>query len=229
MNIACPKIWITYFYIYRASQRPRASMCDSQFERHLELDLSEVMGHFSLKLSHWYYLTLMYCSFFLRIFTASSRGITLPTKVHIVKAMVFPVVMYRCESWTIKKAEHQNWCFQIVLLEKTLESPLDCKEIKLVNPKRNQSWIFIGRTDAGAETPIFWQPDMKSWLTGKDPVGKDDGKHWRQKEKGVAQDEMVRQCHWLSAREFEQTLGDSGGQRSLTCYSPWCHKELDTT
>ena len=128
------------------------------------------------------------------------------------------------ESWALK-----NWCFGTVVLEKTLASPSDSKEIKPVNPKGNKLWIFIGRTDAGAEAPIFWPPDMKSWLTGKDPVGKDDGKHWRQKEKGVALDEIVRQCLWLSAYEFEQTLGDSEGQGSLVCCSPWGHKESDTT
>ena len=113
-----------------------------------------------------------------------SRDITLPTKVCLVKAMVFPVVMYGCESWTIKK----NWCFWIVVLEKILESPLDCKEIKPVNPKGNQSWIFIGRTDAEAETPILWPPDMKNWLIWKDS---DAGKDWRQEEKGMTEDEMV--------------------------------------
>ena len=105
-----------------------------------------------------------------------SRDITLPTKVRLVKAMVFPVVMYGCESWTIKKAE--SWridAFELVL-EKTLESPLDCKEIQPVNPKGNQSWIFIGRTDAEAETPILWPPDAKNWLNGKDlDVGKIEG------------------------------------------------------
>ena len=97
-----------------------------------------------------------------------SRDITLQTKVHLVKSMVFPVVMYGCESWTIKKTwAPKNWCFSTVVLEKTLESPLDCKEIKPVNPKGNQTWIFI-RTDAEAETPILWPPDMKSQFTGKD-------------------------------------------------------------
>ena len=93
-----------------------------------------------------------------------SRDITLPTKVHLVKAMVFPVVMYGCESWTIKKAEHQpkNWCFWTVVLEKTLESHLDCKEIQPVHPKGNQSWIFIGRTDANAETSMLWPLDTKN-------------------------------------------------------------------
>ena len=105
-----------------------------------------------------------------------SRDITLPTKVHLVKAMVFPVVMYGWEldykeSWAPK-----NWCFWTMMLEKTLKSPLDCKEIKPVNPTENQSWIFIGSTDAEAEAPIFWPPDMKNWLIGKDP---DSGKDWK--------------------------------------------------
>ena len=90
-----------------------------------------------------------------------SRDITLPTKVHLVKAMVFPVVTYGCESWTIKKAE--PWCFWTVVLEKTLESSLDCKDFQPVNPKGNHSWIFIGRTDVEAEAPILWPPDAKSW------------------------------------------------------------------
>ena len=102
-----------------------------------------------------------------------NRDITLPTKVHLVKAMVFPVVMYGCESWTIKKAESEEWCFWIVVLEKLLESPLDCKEIQPVNPKGNQPWIFIGRTDAEAETPILvhlmWRTDSfeKTLMLGK--------------------------------------------------------------
>ena len=104
-----------------------------------------------------------------------SRDITLPTKVHLVKAMVFPVVMYGCESWTVKKAwAPKNWCFWTVVLEKTLESSLDYQEIKPIHPKENQSWIFIGRTDA--EAPILWPPDVKSWLNGKDA---DSGKDWR--------------------------------------------------
>ena len=106
-----------------------------------------------------------------------SRDITLPAKVFIVKPMVFPVVTYGCESWTIKKAEWalKNWCLHIVVLEKTLESPLDCKEIKTINPKGNQSCIFTRRTDAGAA--ILWSPNVKSQLTGKDPVlGKIEGK-----------------------------------------------------
>ena len=105
-----------------------------------------------------------------------SRDITLPTKVDLVKAMVFPVVMYGCDSWSIKKTE--RWkidAFELVL-EKTLESPLDSKEIESVIPKGNQSWIFIGRTDAEAETPILWPPDAKNWLIWKDL---DAGKDWR--------------------------------------------------
>ena len=107
------------------------------------------------------------------------------------------------ESWVPK-----NWCFRTVVLEKTLESPLDCREIKPVNPKENQSWIFIGRTDAEAETSILWPPDVKSWLTGKDP---DAGEFWRQEEKGMTEDEMVGWHHWLTGHEFEQAPGDGEG------------------
>ena len=110
------------------------------------------------------------------------------------------------------------------MLEKTLVSPLDSKKIKSVNPKGNQPWIFIGRTDA--EAPILWPPDAKSRLIGKDP---DAGKDWMQKEKGVTEDEKVGWHHWLSAHEFEQNLGDGDGQGSLVCSSPWGRKELDTT
>ena len=129
-----------------------------------------------------------------------SRNITLPTKVCLVKAMVIPVVMDGCESWTIKKAERRRidvfelWCWR-----KLFESRLDCKEIQPVNPKGNQSWIFTGRTDAEAETPKLWPPDEKSWLIGKDP---DAGKDWRQ-EKGTTEDEMVGWHHQLSGHEFE--------------------------
>ena len=112
------------------------------------------------------------------------------------------------------------------MLEKTLESPLDCKEIKQVNPKGNQPWIFIGRTDAKAETLILWPPDAKNWLTGKDPYA---GKDWGQEEKGTTEDEMVARHHWLNGCEFEQTLRDSEGPGSLVCCSPWDLKESDTT
>ena len=132
-----------------------------------------------------------------------SRDFTLPTKVCLVKAMVFPVVMYGCEldykeSWT-----PQNWCFWTVVLEKTLESPLDCKEIQPVHPKRNQCWIFIGRTDA--ETPILGTPDAKNWLIGKDC---DAGKEWRQK--GMTE-KMIGWHHRLNGHECEQALGVGSG------------------
>ena len=114
--------------------------------------------------------------------------------------------------------------FWPVVLEKTLESPLDYKEIKPVNPKGNQSWIFIGRTDAEVETPILWSPDVKNWLIRKNP---DAGKDWRQEEKGLMEDKMIEWHHWLNGHEFEQTLGDSEGQGSLAHCSPQDHKESD--
>ena len=117
------------------------------------------------------------------------------------------------ESWAPK-----NWCFWTVVLEKTLESPLDCKEIQLVYPKGIQSWIPSGRADTKAETAIFWPPDMKNWLIGKDP---DAGKDWRQEEKGMTEDEMVTSHHWLDGHEFEQAPGVGDGQGSLACRSPW--------
>ena len=113
-------------------------------------------------------------------------------------------------------------CFGLL---KTLESPLNCKEIKAVNPKGNQSWISIGRTDSEAESPILWPYDVKSWLTGKYP---DAGKDWRQ-EKGMTEDEMVGWHHWLNGHEFEQTPGDGDRQGSLVCCSPWCRKKSDMT
>ena len=125
------------------------------------------------------------------------------------------------EVWVPK-----NWRFRTVVLEKTLESPLDCQEIKPVSLKGNQPWIFIGRTDAEAEAPILWPPDVKSQLTGKDP---DAGKDWRKGEKGMTEDDIVGWYHWLNGHEFEQTLGDGEGQGSLTSCSPWGHKELDMT
>ena len=120
----------------------------------------------------------------------------------------------------------KNWCLQNVLLEMTLESPLECKEIKPVKPKGNQFWIFIGRTDVEAETPIFWPHDAKNWLTGEDP---DAGKDWRQEEKWTTEDVMVRWHHWLNGHEFEKTKGDGEGQESLACCSPWVCKESDMT
>ena len=136
--------------------------------------------------------------------------------------------MYACEldykeSWVPK-----NWCFWTVVLEKTLECPLDCKEIQLVHPKGNQSWIFTGRTDAEAEAeaPILWPPDGKNWLIGKDP---DAGKDWRQEEKGTTEDEMVRWHHQLNGHEFGQTPGVGDGQGGLVCCDSWDRKESDTT
>ena len=120
------------------------------------------------------------------------------------------------EIWVPK-----NWCFWTMVLEKTLESPLDCKEIQPVHPKGNQSWIFIGRIDAEAEAPILWPPDVKNWLNGKDP---DVGKDWRQ-EKGATEDEMVGWHHQLDGHEFEQARGVGDGQGNLACCSPWSCKE----
>ena len=125
------------------------------------------------------------------------------------------------ESWAPK-----NWCFWTVMSEKTLESPFDCREIKSVNPKGNQSWTLVGRTDSEAETLELWPLDVKNWLTGKDP---DAGKNWRQEEKGTTEDEMVRWHHWLDGHVFEQALGVGDGQGSLACCSPWGCKESDMT
>ena len=146
-----------------------------------------------------------------------SRDIIFPTKVHLVKAMVFPVVMYGCESWTVKKAEHQRTDAFELLWWKTLESPLDCKEIQSVNPKENQSWIFIGRSDAEAETPILWPPDANNQVIWRDP---DAGKDWKWADKGVTEDEIVGWHHWLDGHEFEQVPGVGDGQESLACCSP---------
>ena len=125
------------------------------------------------------------------------------------------------EGWVTK-----NWCFWTVVLEKTLESPLHCKEIKTVNPKGNQSWVFTGRTDAEADAAVLWSPDAKSKLTRNHP---DAGKDWEQEEKGVTEDKMVGWHHWLNRHEFEQTPRDSEGQGSLACCSSWGRKEADIT
>ena len=125
------------------------------------------------------------------------------------------------ESWVQK-----NRCFWTVVLEKTLESPLDCKEFQPVHPKGNQSWLFIGRTDAEAETPILWPPDVKNRHSGKDP---DAGKDWGWEVKGTTEDEMVGWHHQCDGHEFEQALGVGDGQGSPVWCSPWHHKESDTT
>ena len=140
--------------------------------------------------------------------------------------MVFPVVMNGCEldykeSWAPK-----NWCFWTVVLEKTLESPLDCKEIQPVHPKGDQSWVFIGRTNVEAETPILWSHDVKNWLIWKDP---DSGKDWRQEEKGTTEDGMVGRHHELNGHGFGCTPGVGDGQGGLACRSSWGRKELDMT
>ena len=123
--------------------------------------------------------------------------------------------------------ELKNWCFWTVVLEKTLESPLDSKKIKSVHPKGNQSWKFIGRSDARVEAPILWPSDTKKWLIGKDPAA---GKDWKWKEKGMAEDKMVGWPHWVSEHEFEQSPGVGDGQSGcLVCCSLWGHKELDMT
>ena len=162
-----------------------------------------------------------------------SRNITLPTNVHLVKAVVLPVVVWVWEleykeSWVPK-----NWCFWTVVLEKTLESPLDCKEIQPVNPKGNQSWIFIGRTDVESKTPILWTTDGKNWLTGKDP---DARKDWRWEEKGMTEDEMVGWYHqmwwtlvWVGSRSYWWTGKPDvlwGPKRSQRVRHDWA-TELD--
>ena len=156
-----------------------------------------------------------------------SRDITLPSKVHLVKAMVFSsshVWMWKLdykESWVPK-----NWCFWTVVLEKTLESPLNCEEIQPVHPKGNQSWMLIVSSDVEAETPVLWPPTTKSWLILRYP---DAGKDWKQEEKVMTEDEMVGWHHWLNGHECEQALGAGDGQGSLACCSPWGHKESDMT
>ena len=154
------------------------------------------------------------------------RDITLLTNIHLVKASfpsshVWMGELDHKEGWVPK-----NSCIWIMVPEKTLESPLDSKEIKPVNPKGNQPSIFIAQTDAETESPLLWPPDVKSWLIGKDP---DAGKNWGQEGKGVTEDEMVGWHQWLNGHGFEHTLGDSEGQGILVCCSPWGHRESDKT
>ena len=144
-----------------------------------------------------------------------SKDITLPTRVHLVKAMVFPVVMYGCESWTVKKAEHRRidafelWCWR-----RLSKNSLDCKEIQPVHSEGDQPWMFFGRNDAEAETPVLWPPRAKSWLIGKDSDAEMD---WGQEEKGTTEDEMAGWHHWLD------------GQGNLACCDSWGRKESDMT
>ena len=175
---------------------------------------------------NWWLLPLIYQVMTNLDSILKSRDITLPTKVCLVKAMFFPVVTWMWkvdyeESWVLK-----NWCFWTVVLEKTLASPLNCKEIQSVHPKGDQSWVFIGRTDAKAETPILWPPDVKSWLIGKES---DAGRNWGQEEKGTTEDEIAGWHHWLDGHESEWAPGVGDGQGGLACCSPWGDKELDTT
>ena len=135
--------------------------------------------------------------------------------------------MYGCESWAVKKAEHRRiWCFWTVVLEKTLESPLDCKEIQPVHSEGDQPWDLFGRNDAKAETPVLWPPHVKSWLIGKDS---DFGRDWEQEEKGMTEDEMAGRHHWLDGRESEWTPGLGNGQGGRACCDSWGRKESDTT
>ena len=150
--------------------------------------------------------------------TLKSIDITLPTKVCLVEAMVFPVILYECDSSTVKQAECRRtdafelWCWR------SLDSPLDCREIQPVHPKGNQSSIFTERADSEAETPKLWPPGKKNWLIGKDP---DAGKDRRQGEEGTTEDEMAGWHQWLDGHEFEWTLGVGDGQGGLACCSPW--------
>ena len=155
-----------------------------------------------------------------------NRDITLPTKVHIVKTMIFPVVMYECDSWTIKKAERQRIdAFKLWFWRRLLRVPLDSKEIKPVNPKWNQLWVKTWKDwcwSWSSDTLATWWEEWTHW---KDP---DAGKDWRQEKKGATRDEMARWHHLLNKHEFEQTPRVSQGQGSLVCSTPWGHKELDT-
>ena len=154
------------------------------------------------------------------------HGSRFSSSSNLVQALVYPVVLYGCESWTIKKAERQRINAFELWFWRSPESPLDCTEIQPVHPKGNQSWIVTERTDADTETPIFWPPDAKSWLIWKDP---DAGKYWGQKEKGTTEDEMVGWHHQLNGHEFEWTVGVGDGQGGLVCCSPWGWKASDTT
>ena len=164
-----------------------------------------------------------------------SRDITLPVKLcpdFASKALSSQNHGFSSSHVWMWELDHKegwapmNWCFWTVVLEKTLESPLDCKEIQPIHLKGNQSCVFIGKTDIEAETPILWPPDAKSWLIWKDP---DAGKDWGQEEKGMTEDEMVGWHHQLNGHEFGWTLGVGDGQGGLACCYPWGSKESDTT
>ena len=160
------------------------------------------------------------------LYILKSRDITLSTKVYLVKAMAFPVVMDGCESWTIKKAKHRRtdafelWCWRRLLRVPWTAKRSNQSILKEISPE------YIGRMDVEVETPILWPPDVKYWLIWKDL---DARKDWRQEEKGMTEDEMVGWHHWLNGHEFETALGVGEGQEGLACCSPWGHKESDTT
>ena len=154
-----------------------------------------------------------------------SRDITLSIKVD--NKMVFPVVMYGCVRVGLwRKLSAEELMLLNCSVEKTLESPLDCKEIQPIHSKGDQSWVFFGRTDAKAETPILWPPHTKSWLIGKYPEA---GRYWGQEEKRTTEDEMAGWHHQLDGREFEWTPGVGDGQGGLACCNSWGHKESDMT
>ena len=153
--------------------------CSHEIKRHLLLGIKDMTNLYSI---------------------LKSRDITSSTVTHLVKAMVSSSHVWMWELDYEESWKPKNWCFWTIVLEKTLESPWDCKAIQPVHPKRDQSWVFIGRTDAEAETPILWPPDVKNWLIGKDP---DVGKDWRWEEKGTTEDEMVGWHHWIYGHEFE--------------------------
>ena len=156
-----------------------------------------------------------------------SRDIILSTKVRLVKALVFPVVLYGCESWTVKKAERRRTdAFELWCWRRLLRVPWTARRSNQSILKGDQSWVFIGKTDAEAETPLLWPPDAKSWLIGKDPDARRD---WGQEEKGTTEKEMAGWCHQLDGHGFELTLGVGDEQRGLACCGPWRHKESDTT
>ena len=155
-----------------------------------------------------------------------NRDITLPRKVHLVKAMVF---QWSCmDVWVglWRRLSTENWCFWTVVLEKTLESPLDCKEIQLVHSEGDQPWDFFGRNDAKAEAPVLWPPHAKSWLIGKDS---DAGRDWGQEKKGTTEDEMAGWHHRLNGHGFGWTPGVGEGQGGPACCDSWGRKESDTT
>jgi len=151
-----------------------------------------------------------------------SWDITLPTKVRLVKVIIFPVVMYGCESWTVKKAERRRiHAFELWCWRRLLRAPRTA-----VHSEEDQPWDFFGRNDAEAETPVLWPPHVKSWLLGKDSFA---GRDWGQEESGTTEDEMAGWHHWLDGRESEWTPEVGDGQGGLACYDSWGRKESDTT